>query len=144
MSGFSYDGDWVNGNYVMLVYNFGGEMPAGTYDVLNLGDASVIGVTLSTRLGCLVNSVEGTLDVNDNDEINIAMYPVPAKCKVTITGAYINSVVVYNTWGQMVVAADNVRSEHYTLDVANFAPGNYIVKVITETGVVTRNVIVSK
>ena len=142
MAGFSVAGNWVNGQYVMLVYNLNGEIEAGIYDVLNLNGATLSDVRLATQYGCVVTAAYGTLGINEFDESNYSAYPVPAQYDVTIEGPSINRIEVYNSVGQLVMLVDDVDSDRYVVDVTSFVPGNYIFRILAEGGMAVKNVVV--
>ena len=138
LAGFSTMGNWVNGEYILVVFNLNGEKEAGLYEVLNLIDAQVNSVSLSTLSGCKVIAERGTLSVN-NLEANFNVYPVPAKEVVTVEGEGINFIEVYNVMGQRVMTAYTTQ-----VNVSNLAAGTYMFRINTENGQVTKNVVVVK
>ena len=138
LTGFTTMGNWVNGEYILVVFNLNGEKEAGLYEVLNLIDAQVNSVSLSTLSGCKVIAERGTLSVN-NLEANFNVYPVPAKEVVTVEGEGINFIEVYNVMGQRVMTAYTTQ-----VNVSNLAAGTYMFRINTENGQVTKNVVVVK
>ena len=138
LAGFTTMGNWVNGEYILVVYNLNGEKEAGLYEVLNLIDAQVNSVALSTLSGCKVIAERGTLSVN-NLEASFNVYPMPAKEVVTVEGEGINFIEVYNVMGQRVMTANTNQ-----VNVSNLAAGTYMFRINTENGQVTKNVVVVK
>ena len=75
----------------------------------------------------------------DNSLIpSISVYPNPATSYVKVDGN-VESIVVYNTNGTEVV-----RSNENALDVSNFQPGLYILKIIVEGKVISAKVNITR
>ncbi|MDR0789197.1 MAG: T9SS type A sorting domain-containing protein [Bacteroidales bacterium] len=78
----------------------------------------------------------GLNDVDGAAEVSI--YPNPAKDVLNIgCSDKVESVEIFNLLGQQVYAGIKT-----TIDVGNFAKGNYVVKVYTDKGVMTRKFVV--
>ena len=77
----------------------------------------------------------GILDVTEiTDEVKL--YPNPTKDKVEIEGVDINEVQVYNALGQLVK-----ETKENIVDLSRQDAGIYIVKVITSSGIITKQII---
>jgi hypothetical protein len=76
--------------------------------------------------------------LNDVETLQIVLYPNPAKDQLMID-CYekINSVEVVDVLGKAVYVG-----KESTIDVSNFAKGNYFVRIYTDNGSVTKKVIV--
>jgi hypothetical protein len=84
-------------------------------------------------LGSVVVSTP-TAGVNDNNSINVAVYPNPAASNVNIQAEdQITSVVIFNVLGQKVVDA-TPNSANASIDMSQFVAGMYFATVTTETG----------
>lgn len=80
------------------------------------------------------------MDVTDSD-LNVNVYPNPAKDFVKIESNNIQRVMVYNMFGQLII--DNEVSGNETrIELNGFAAGVYTVRVITANGNASRNIIV--
>ena len=136
LAGFSTMGNWVNGEYIFLVFNLNNAQESGTYAVLDLGNAQVNNVALATLTGCKVNAEKGTLGVNSL-EANFKVYPVPATTTVMVEGEGINFIEVYNVMGQRVMTANTQE-----VNVSALSAGAYMLRINTNNGVVNKSVIV--
>jgi hypothetical protein len=74
------------------------------------------------------------LGVNDNNNINVAVYPNPTASIVNIQAEQqITSILIYNVLGQKVVDASPNKS-YFSLDMAQFGAGMYFATVSTDLG----------
>ncbi|MDR0790305.1 MAG: leucine-rich repeat protein [Bacteroidales bacterium] len=77
--------------------------------------------------------------LNDVDDVvEVSIYPNPIKNVLNI-GCFgkVESIEIFNLLGQKVYAGMTT-----TIDVSNFAKGNYVVKVYTDKGVMTKKFVV--
>jgi hypothetical protein len=75
-----------------------------------------------------------TAGVNDNNNINVAVYPNPTTSTINIQADdQITSVAIYNVLGQKVVDA-SPSSAYVSLDMAQLVAGMYFATVSTESG----------
>ena len=139
LAGFTTMGNWVNGQYIFLVFNLNNEKEAGLYEVLNIGDAQVNHVALATLSGCKVNAERGALSVNTLIEASYNVYPVPATEVVTVEGEGINFIEVFNVLGQRVLTSDSKD-----VNVSNLSAGTYMFRINTNNGPVMKSVIVAR
>jgi hypothetical protein len=76
--------------------------------------------------------------LNDVDVVEVTIYPNPVKDVLNIDCFdKVESVEIFNLLGQQVYAGTKT-----TIDVSNFAKGNYVVKVYTDKGVMTKKFVV--
>ncbi len=81
-------------------------------------------------------SVKGTEEqVTETQETSLQVYPNPANSKIYVNGNGIDFVEVYNSLGQKVLSLEGV--DNISFDVALFANGIYVVRVINNDGMVT-------
>lgn len=71
-------------------------------------------------------------DVDSHFEGRLNVYPNPANSVISIDGVDVSLVEVYNAVGQKVASVEG--SENTQVDVASFANGVYVVKVVTTDG----------
>lgn len=94
----------------------------------------------STPFGCGVEGAAGLSDVELNSLSYV--YPNPAKSEVMLASSLsINKVEIVNVLGQLVFASD-VNANSIKVNTSDFAAGNYIVKMYTESGVATKKLVV--
>lgn len=74
--------------------------------------------------------------VEDNKDAEISIYPNPAKDIVLVEGIEAFEIHVFNSLGQLIIETkDNV------LDLSDQEAGTYIIKVITPSGTITKQII---
>lgn len=133
------------------------EMTYGSNEVVILGDASPLMPSVSTLYlpngsqganwysftGLPANSVSISIseptktEVVSNVEVNV--YPNPAKESINIENANNSTVSVYNLIGELVLQ-ENVNNTVYSLDISNLTEGTYIVKIDGKEGVTTKKI----
>ena len=75
-------------------------------------------------------------NVNENETIDIAMYPNPVKGRLTVMVENLQSIEVYNLVGQMVMS-----SMSSVIDFGNLNEGVYFVRVTADGMTVTKHVV---
>ncbi len=94
--------------------------------------------------------VTGIDPVANNSDENIISYPNPCNGTVNIGMSYAKesnvTISVFNSMGQAVYSNNvyNVISTVHTIDLGKHSSGMYIVKIKSDSGVVTKNVMLSK
>ena len=84
--------------------------------------------------------VAGVDAVGENDS-NVALFPNPTKGNVTIQATGMSRVTVVSVLGQVVYDTE-LNADEFTLNMAQFNAGMYMVRVYTEEGVVVKRVTV--
>ena len=82
-----------------------------------------------------VNWATVNVDESNSNEV-VSLYPNPAYDQLFVTTRGLKKLVVLNMLGQMVMTQE-VNQEQTVLDLQALAPGTYIIRVSTETGVTT-------
>jgi len=79
---------------------------------------------------------ESTAGVNDNDIINVSVYPNPSSSdwKFRAPSAVINSVEVFNLLGKRVASQRNNNSTEASISTQGLTSGIYIARITTEQG----------
>ena len=87
--------------------------------------------------------VEGAAGLSDVELNSLSyVYPNPAKSEVMLASSLsINKVEIVNVLGQLVFVSD-VNANSIKVNTSDFAAGNYIVKMYTESGVATKKLVV--
>ena len=141
LAGFNTMGNWSNGEYILIVYNLNGEKEAGLYAVLEMGDATLNSIVMSTKEGCQVRGNAGTVNVASFDERDYSVYPVPANTTITVTGPEMTTIDVFNMMGQRVMTV-NAYGDETVVNISTLSAGNYLFRINTANGVTTKNVVV--
>lgn len=83
-----------------------------------------------------------TLSNNDFDYSRINLYPNPVKSKFSLnySNLMITKVQIFNSFGQNVKTINNNFEE---IDMSDLTSGIYIVKIITESGIINKKVVKS-
>jgi hypothetical protein len=88
--------------------------------------------------------VEETTGLAERDGNNIKLlYPNPTTGKLTINygQSKIENVEIFDVIGRMQKATTNKQNGEITIDIFHFPTGVYLVKIKTETGIITKKVI---
>lgn len=72
---------------------------------------------------------------------NIQVYPNPATELVNITNAQNSTLQLYDVFGKLILS-DNVANNNYTLNVAGYAAGTYILKITNSEGSISKKITV--
>ena len=88
-----------------------------------------------------VNYVTGHMTGIDENGANVALYPNPTKGNVTIEANGMSRITVVSVLGQVVFDTE-LNADTYTLNMAQFNAGMYMVRVYTEGGVTVKRVTV--
>ena len=81
--------------------------------------------------------------VEENEANSVALYPNPTANRFTVEGQGLNHVSVYNAIGQMVYEA-NCQGDVMEINMSDVESGIYMVRIATESGIVTKRVTVIK
>jgi hypothetical protein len=82
----------------------------------------------------------GTLDVNENATVNVKVYPNPSDGIFNIEGQNIRKVEVFNAFGQPVYSKET-ENGFMKLDLTDCAVGIYLIRIITDNGVLNHQII---
>jgi pectate lyase len=86
-----------------------------------------------------IKTAYSALNVNQNINQNIVLYPNPVTNELNIlTNSKIEEVSIYNIIGQLIKVQ---KGDFKTIDMSNFRSGNYLLKVVSEDGVITKKII---
>ncbi len=78
----------------------------------------------------------------DNVELNVNVFPNPAKDYVKVTADNnVQRVMVYNMFGQLILN-NEVNGEEITVELNNLAAGVYTMRIVTNNGTAIRNIVV--
>ncbi len=111
------------GHGKLLCYEHNGELQYMANDITNCGNPFV-----------------GLDDISLEDN-SITIYPNPTNSEVNISSEnFINSVEIFNSLGQRVYYSV-VNSNTKTIDISSFSNGVYILRVITDNGVIRKKII---
>lgn len=85
-----------------------------------------------------------SLDAIEENELNgVSVYPNPAKDMLTVEAENISGIAIFNSLGQRVYAEDVNASEHL-INISGFEAGIYMVKIMTNSGEVTKKISVAR
>lgn len=85
--------------------------------------------------------VNFTVSVNENNTIDIQLYPNPANEYVNVTSENIRKVEIYNLLAQKIFE-EKCNDSHIAIPTNNFKAGTYIIKIFTEKGSASKKVII--
>ncbi len=85
-----------------------------------------------------------SLDAVEENALNgVNIYPNPAKDVLTIKAENISNIAIFNSVGQRVFAED-VNANEYIVNISGFEAGIYMVKIMTNSGEVTKRISVAR
>jgi len=97
-----------------------------SFDAFGMGDFPGFGQALDFNLAV------GSLNTATFDSKSLSIYPIPAKNSLTVAyKSAIGNMQIYNQLGQEVYANHGLGSEVH-LDVSNFTPGIYFIKLFND------------
>lgn len=82
-------------------------------------------------------------NLSETNLSEVAVYPNPAKDVVTIKSVGIQRVTIVNMLGEMVYDAE-VNNDKIELQLADYQSGLYFVNILTDNGLITKKLTVSK
>ena len=127
-----------------LSWDGGTGVLSGTPEVTDIGDGDVV-IEVSDDAG-VTDTYAFTIDIinsiNEN-ESNISVYPNPTNGLLNINNVQGASVRITNLVGELVATIDKADAFN-TVDMTNFAPGTYLVKIINNSQVITKKINLEK
>lgn len=82
-------------------------------------------------------------NIGENDLAEVAVYPNPANDVVTIESVGIQRVTIVNMLGEMVYDAE-VKTDKIEVRLADYQSGLYFVNILTDNGLITKKLTISK
>ena len=84
-------------------------------------------------------------DLGDNEASEASLYPNPATDRVTVSSTTaIEQITVINYVGQVIFTQQLSGEQSITLNTGSYEPGVYVVRIDTESGVVTKRVVIAE
>jgi hypothetical protein len=77
----------------------------------------------------------------ENSSMNetVKVFPNPTSGMINVCGAENATISIYNVTGQLVASVENA-ARIQTIDMSDFAEGNYVVKVVSDTKITTSKI----
>ena len=82
----------------------------------------------------------GTTKLDENEWSKVLVYPNPSNGVFKIQGQGIRKIEVFNAFGQAVVS-EETRNDHLQIDLGRYADGCYMLRVVTDNGIINRQLI---
>jgi hypothetical protein len=82
----------------------------------------------------------GTLNVDENEALNVVVYPNPSDGVFNIQGQGIRKIEVFNSYGQIVLS-EEISDDYLQIDLGSCAKGIYMLRVITDKGMAQKQII---
>ena len=79
------------------------------------------------------------LGITNQSSVNLNIYPNPVKDVLTIEGNY-TSVDVFDMFGKLVLSSEYTKN----INVSTLANGIYMLNIITEKGIQTQKITITK
>lgn len=87
--------------------------------------------------------VDDNWSTEERAEAALKLYPNPSNGQITIEQEGMQSVLVYNALGQLLLDKE-ASADHLQLDLSGFENGLYWVRVMSQSGAVTRRFVLSR
>ena len=113
---------------------------AGTYYVEGAPDYCPFNVTNTSSTPIVVEVIDCTAGVGDNEAGSFTLYPNPAQSMLNVTlgsGITTGSYAVYDVTGKLILNGSLAGSEN-NINVASLAQGSYIIKVAGGKGTASK------
>ena len=136
---FNYNEGAINpDDSLIIITHFGA-------DNIQLNDSKTGKINISSndpdnQLMVINVQVNFTLSINENNDIEIELYPNPAADYVNITSDNIKKVEIYNISGQKIFE-QKYNHTPIIIPTDNFTTGTYLVKIFTKKGIAFKKVI---
>ena len=115
------------------------------FEMVAVNEGCYVGVNYPAGLAMFsyANIYRGTVAVDENQiDNNVKVYPNPTSGTLNIESvSNIKELHVYSIYGSLVSVV-KVNSKQQSVDVSNYATGTYMVQLHTDTGVITKRVII--
>ena len=79
--------------------------------------------------------------VDESSNLPVSIYPNPTNGTVTVKASKLQSINVLNSLGQALRVFD-IDQDDITIDLSTFGRGLYLLRIQTEDGIMTQQVIV--
>ena len=86
----------------------------------------------------------GFFNVDEQQSVHVALYPNPANDKVFVEAEGIQSVKVYDMWGQLLKSLDGLNISKVEISLQDLATAIYTVEVLTKHGKAVKKLSVVK
>jgi hypothetical protein len=87
--------------------------------------------------------VDDNWSTEERAEVSLKLYPNPSNGQITIEQEGMQKVMIYNALGQLLLDKE-VGADQLQLDLSGFGSGLYWVKVMSQSGMVTRRFVLSR
>ena len=104
------------------------------------GDLMSWDLSFMVRIG--VSSLDGVEEEVVLDDVQV--YPIPTTGRLHIEAPNLKGVEAYDMMGRLVVSQSLVQSDACEMDLSTCTSGVYLLKLVTDEGVMTRRVCVNK
>ncbi len=94
----------------------------------------------------IFDTITPNIDSSALEKINLEnytlIYPNPTNKEINIQCSFvINSIEIYNSVGGMIKKINNIKTNHYLLDLDIYEKGNYILRINTNAGTIEKKVV---
>lgn len=114
------------------------------FEMIDVNNASYLGVNYPPGLDhfSYVKVTRGLVGINNQIDNNIRVYPNPVNDVLTIeSDQVIQQVRLYNVYGALL-SNTTINAKLYQTNVSSFTPGTYLIQLNTDSGIITKRVII--
>lgn len=135
------------GRYIAFLTVFGEQsetlsfrLTNGTQSSMSSDDMAYVADGVAGTMTEPVTLRFGTLSVDDNEPLNVVVYPNPSDGVFNIQGQGIRKIEVFNPYGQIVLSKE-ISDDFLQIDLGSCAKGIYMLRVITDKGMAQKQII---
>ncbi len=142
--GFTTVIDRVQGSdsYMLLAYSLEGKtVKPDKYAILNIADGAIEQIIFSTPTAATVDGIEGDPLGIGEDTVTANVYPNPTNGMITVEAENMSDIVISNMMGQIVGHYSDINATSANIDMNSYEKGTYLVRIITGSSVIVKNVI---
>jgi len=143
LDGFDVAADNVaDGDFMVIAYSMSGNtLKPGKYALMTVEKAQVTGYSIATPEACGVNLIDGSILGIGDETVTVNVYPNPTDGMITVEAENMSEIVISNMMGQIVGRYADINASSANIDMNGYEKGTYLVRIITDSSVIVRNVV---
>ena len=143
LDGFDVAADNVaDGDFMVIAYSMSGKtLKPGKYALMTVEKAKVTGYSIATPEACDVNLIDGSILGIGDETVAANVYPNPTDGMITVEAENMSEIVISNMMGQIVGRYTDINGSSANIDMNGYEKGTYLVRIITDSSVIVRNVV---
>ncbi|MBP5782549.1 MAG: T9SS type A sorting domain-containing protein, partial [Bacteroidales bacterium] len=143
LDGFDVAAEYVaDGDFMVIAYSMSGKtLKPGKYALMTVEKAQVTGYSIATPEACGVNLIDGSILGIGDETVTVNVYPNPTDGMITVEAENMSEIVISNMMGQIVGRYADINASSANIDMNGYEKGTYLVRIITDSSVIVKNVV---